>query len=223
MNYLFVVAHPDDETLGAGGMIYDLIKKKNHVTICILCEKASARSIKETDDIFKKQIIESIENLGCHDIILGDFPNIKFNTVPHLEIVKFIEDAIIKSKPDIIITHHPSDLNNDHEITSKCCQAAIRLPQRNNKIKQIQKFMYMEVLSSTDWDLNSSFRPNYFYEIGEKGLNKKIASLEIYKDVLREIPHPRSRENIKALATYRACQANLDYAESFEIVFERDV
>ena len=26
--YLIIVAHPDDETLGCGGMIYSLIKKK---------------------------------------------------------------------------------------------------------------------------------------------------------------------------------------------------
>ena len=29
MNYLFVMAHPDDEILGAGGMIYNLIKRGN--------------------------------------------------------------------------------------------------------------------------------------------------------------------------------------------------
>ena len=40
------------------------------------------------------------------------------NTVPRLQLVQFIEGAIRESEPDIIITHHPADTNNDHLQTS---------------------------------------------------------------------------------------------------------
>ena len=47
-----------------------------------------------------------------------------------MELVQYIEKIIEEVQPDIIITHHPYDLNNDHYHTSKACQAAARLYQR---------------------------------------------------------------------------------------------
>lgn len=62
------------------------------------------------------------------------------NTVPHLKLVQFIESAIRESEPDIIITHHPADTNNDHLQTSMACQEAIRLFQRQPSVKPVKEF-----------------------------------------------------------------------------------
>ena len=224
MKYLFVVAHPDDEILGAGGMIYSLIKKGNEVYICFMCSKAEARSNIKGETSIRDQAVKSLSVMGVEEkyLIFGDFPNIKMNTVDHLEMVKFIENAIRLSKPDIVITHYNNDLNDDHKITSECCDEAIRLFQRNGKDKEIKKYMYMEVLSSTDWATKEAFSPNYYYEINKAGIEKKVEALSKYEGALREYPHPRSKETINALATYRGSQAKLNYAEAFVIVFERD-
>lgn len=222
MKYLFVVAHPDDESLGAGGMISSLLEKKQEVTICIMSSKAEQRSMKASEKKHIQQIFDSLEVLGKPNVILGSFPNIEFNVVPHIELVKFIEDAIIKIKPDVVVTHCPTDLNLDHRETSAACQAAIRIFQRNGKNKGIKKFMYMETLSATDWSLDNSFQPNYFYEIHEDGLEKKIEASKVYSGVIRDFPHSRCVENVRALATYRGCQAGIDYAEAFQIVFEKE-
>ena len=40
---LVIVAHPDDETLGCGGLIVKLIKKKINVSLLTLGEGVSAR------------------------------------------------------------------------------------------------------------------------------------------------------------------------------------
>lgn len=223
MNYLIVVAHPDDETLGAGGMIYNLIKSGNNVSICFMCANAEARKGVSNTVSMQEQAIESLGVLGLkkENILFGHFPNIKLNTVPHIDVVKFIESSILKFEPDIVITHYGKDLNNDHKITSECCDEAIRYFQRNKNIKEIKKYMYMEVLSSTDWITNDSFSPNYFYEINEEALEFKIKALEKYEGAIREYPHSRSIKNIKSLATIRGAQSNLNYAESFIIAFER--
>ena len=44
MNYLVVVAHPDDEVLGAGATIHKLIAEGNNVAVVIMVGKASARA-----------------------------------------------------------------------------------------------------------------------------------------------------------------------------------
>lgn len=43
MNYLVVVAHPDDEVLGAGATIHKLIMEGHKVAIAIMVSQASAR------------------------------------------------------------------------------------------------------------------------------------------------------------------------------------
>ena len=82
----------------------------------------------------------------------------------------------------------------------------------------------MEVLSSTEWSLDSSanrFTPNYFVEIEKNGVNVKLEALSAYKGVMRPYPHPRSTEAIEGLAAYRGAQAGCNYAEAFECVFRK--
>ena len=44
MNYLVVVAHPDDEVLGAGATIHKLIRQGHSVAVAIMVSKAAARA-----------------------------------------------------------------------------------------------------------------------------------------------------------------------------------
>lgn len=84
----------------------------------------------------------------------------------------------------------------------------------------------MEVPSATEWSLNTSmeqFRPNTFIEVGEDNIDVKIKALSMYRGVMREYPHPRSKEDIKGLAAYRGGQSGSNYAEAFESVFRRIV
>jgi len=224
MKYLFVVAHPDDEALGAGGMIYDLIHKNHDVYVCFMCSNIEARTVTSNEKSIRQQAENSMTILGVPkgNLIYGAFYDIKMNIVPHLDLVKFIESAIITVKPNIIVTHGHEDINCDHKITSECCDEAVRYFQRNNLDVVIKKYMYMEVLSSTDWAIGVQFAPNYFYEIDNTGVDKKIEALKEYNSAVRAFPHPRCEENIRALATYRGCQSGLKYAEGFIIAFEKE-
>lgn len=224
MNYLVVVAHPDDEVLGAGATINKLICNGNNVAVAIMSTQASARaniSATLSDDEQK-----SMKLLGVKKVYEAEFPNIKMNTIPHLSLVQFIEKCIEDFNAEIIITHHPTDTNNDHVMTSYAVQAACRLFQRRTDIIQLKELWYMEVLSSTEWSLDSSsnrFVPNCFVEIGKEGIGIKINALATYKGVMRDFPHPRSKEAIMGLAAYRGSQSGCNYAEAFEAVIRRIV
>ena len=132
MNYLVVVAHPDDEVLGAGATIYKLIQEGHKVAVATMANHAAAR-VNISDTLVQDQE-ESMKILGVNKLYTANFPNIKMNTVPHLELVQFIEKCIEDFNAEIIITHHPSDTNNDHVMTSYAVQAASRLFQRKKKI-----------------------------------------------------------------------------------------
>ena len=218
---LTITAHPDDEILGFGATAAKLTKEGHKVVNCILSGKVDARQDRPEPDELYNDIIRAQNIVGVEKPILGDFPNIKFNTVPHLELVQFIEEAIEEVNPDFIFTHHPSDMNDDHVCVSRACQAASRLFQRK-KMKPIKGLYFMEILSSTDWALPCNvipFQPDTFIEVGEENIEKKIEALNAYRGVMRNFPHPRSYEILKGLAAYRGGQSGKLYAESFQTAF----
>lgn len=222
MNYLVVVAHPDDEVLGAGATINKLIKEGNKVAVAIMVSQAAAR--KDLSNTLSEDERKALSIIGVEKTYHANFPNIKMNTVPHLELVQFIEKCIEDWNADAIITHHPSDTNNDHVQTSYAVQAASHLFQRRDNLPELRELIYMEVLSSTEWSFDTSanrFSPNYFVEIGREGINLKIKALSAYKGVMRPYPHPRSSEALEGLAAYRGVQAGCNYAEAFECAFKR--
>lgn len=221
---LVVVAHPDDEVLGFGGSGVNYLKNGDKIQPLILCGDVNARSLRPSNKDLIKDIYDASEVLGFEKPILGSFPNLKMNIIPHLEIVQFIEKYIIEFMPDFIYTHHPNDLNDDHQIVSKACMAASRIFQRRNQNKRIKGLYYMEILSSTEWALNNAqnnFHPNYFVNV-EDSLETKVKALQSYNGVMRECPHPRSIECLEALSIFRGSQSNFKKAEAFQIAFQTD-
>ena len=191
------------------------------VEVAIMCTEAKARAFRPEDNELEDDTNDALKSVGVSKKYEATFPNIEMNTVPHLKLVQFIESAIRESEPDIVITHHPADTNNDHLQTSMACQEAVRLFQRRPEVKRVKEFWYMEVPSCTEWAINSAmnlFRPNTYVEVGLPGVEAKIKALGTYRGVMRPYPHPRSAEYITGLAAMRGGQWGCDYAESFETV-----
>ena len=102
MKYLIVVAHPDDEVLGAGASIYTWTRKGDKVDVCIMSTEAKARAFRPEDKELDDDLNASSDYLGILQKFEGSFPNIEMNTVSHLKLVQYIEGAIRESEPDII-------------------------------------------------------------------------------------------------------------------------
>jgi len=220
LSVLIVVAHPDDEVLGCGVAGTALAAEGHVVRACMLSGDAGARSGRPEVAELRADIARAQQQLGFGEPILGSFPNIRFNTVPHLELVQFIEKAIADTGAQIVFTHHPQDLNDDHVHTARACMAAARLFQRKPGLAPLRRLYFMEVLSSTDWALDpgAQFRPDTFVEAGP-WLERKLAALRCYRGVMRPFPHPRSEEIVRGLAAYRGGQCGLQHAEAFQTAF----
>ena len=224
MKFLLVVAHPDDEVLGAGASIYKWSHEGDFVDVAIMSTEAKARAFRPEDKELDDDLNASAKFLGIHKKFEATFPNIEMNTVPHLKLVQFIEGVIRESELDIIITHHPADTNNDHLQTSMACQEAIRLFQRQPAMKRVKEFWYMEVPSCTEWAINEAmnlFRPNCYVEVESEGVEAKCKALAMYRGVMRPYPHPRSDEYITGLAAIRGSQWWCKYAEAYQVVRRR--
>ena len=214
MKFMFVVAHPDDEVLGAGGLISKRIKNKDEVCVVIL----NADYEKTREDMFN-DIKESHNVLGITNKALFSYKNMNFYNENHRDMVETIEKEIIAFKPDYVFTHSDKDIHNDHRVTSMCVQQAVKIWQRNpdsEEENRIKGLFFMEILSSSDWSL-SKFEPDFYVSINNDDLDKKIKALLCYKNVVRERPHPRSIECIKALSVVRGAEIGYCFAEAFKV------
>lgn len=212
---LVIAAHPDDEVLGCGGTILKHTEMGDEVSVLLLSDGETSR---QTADIRKRQLQakQAGKILGIKELFLEQLPDNKFDSLPLLEIVKLVEKYLEKIEPDIVYTHNASDLNVDHQLTAKAVLTAAR-PQPGYFVKKILAF---EVLSSTEWQIKDKkhlFFPTYYYDITEV-LNKKINALKAYKDELREYPHPRSEQGVRALAQYRGIESGYNFAEAFQLI-----
>jgi LmbE family N-acetylglucosaminyl deacetylase len=220
VNVLIVVAHPDDEVLGCGMAGASLASRGHAVRACFLAGQAEARGGLPTDGGLRSDLENAQSILGFSAPIMGSFPNIRLNTVPHLELVQFVERAMLETEADLVFTHHPADVNDDHLHTSRACQAAIRLFQRRAGVRRARLY-YAEILSSTDWALpggTPQFAPDTFID-GKGFLERKIEALRAYRGVMRDSPHPRSEQVIRALAQFRGGQSGFAEAEAFQTAF----
>lgn len=217
-NFLFVVAHPDDEILGAGAFIHKLSRNGNIVNVCVLnsCDftRYHEYSGKLIDDMKKTH-----EIIGVTKSYIGNFTDGDFGNDNHREIVEFIESAIVDCKPDYIFTMSKDDMNYDHFVTAECCEEAARYSHRGiYNCKKLVGLFYMNTISETEWKFGkSNFSSTFFAEVTEDDVNKKIEALSLYEGVIRDRPHPRSKENIKAKAIVTGSRCGCKFAEDFEV------
>lgn len=208
---LVVAAHPDDEVLGAGGTIKKLSEAGSQVTLLILTDGHGSR---EHGKNRYQALDKSCEILGIQNVYTSNFPDNQMDSVPLLDVVKFIESKV-DFNPDLIFTHHPNCLNIDHSIAFKATTTAFR-PQYGHP----QNLYSFYIPSSTEWNPLANFNPNTFIDISEQQEDKRNA-LNCYEDELKSYPHARSIKAIDNLCRHWGNQVGLEFAEAF--VLQRSI
>jgi LmbE family N-acetylglucosaminyl deacetylase len=208
-----IAAHPDDEAIGMGGALLKFKQLGYEVHLLFISDGITSRSGQEKIiiDARRKNFQQAMSFLSPSSYQALEYPDNKLDSIPLLEIVQKIEEFLYKVRPDMLFTHFIDDLNIDHQIVSKSSVVATR-PGSRTFVKEILCF---EVLSSTDWNLGRrKFAPNYYIDISDF-IEKKILYMSAYKDEIKQYPHARSIENIKALSQIRGSEVFTSNAEGF--------
>ena len=208
MNILVLAAHPDDEAIGMGGTIKKL-SKKNNIHLCVLTEGVSAqyndkKMILERKNACKK----SGKILGIKNYTFLDFPDMKLDSISHLEINKELERIIRKFNPKIVYSPPLHDLNNDHRLVFNSALVATR--PFSSSVKQLLSY-------ECPGPVNQPFRPTVYQNI-EKEFPYKLKAFKMYKSEVMKFPHPRSIEAIENLAIQRGVECSLKKAEAFQLI-----
>ncbi len=224
MTVLVVAAHPDDETLGAGGSIARWTAEGREVAWLVLGEGSTSRSA--GDDPAAAAAAErqrsdcraAAEVLGVTDVSFAGLPDQRFDRLDLVDVVALVQAEVDRVQPTVVVSHHRGDLNRDHRITAEAVLVATR-PVGSTSVRTVLAF---EVLSSTEWafDPSTAFNPNLFVDVTAH-LEAKVAALASYSGEVRELPHPRSEEAVRALARLRGSTTGVEAAEAFQIVRSR--
>jgi LmbE family N-acetylglucosaminyl deacetylase len=222
MKTLVIAAHPDDEVLGCGGTIARLAREGHEIYIAILGEGITSRYLqREHADLAKVEALQARSRqvaklLGAKDVLMQNLPDNRFDTVPLLDIIKIVESLIARLSPEVVYTHHGSDLNLDHVMLHRAVLTATR-PMENQSVREVFAF---EVLSSTEWafqQFEPNFHPSVFVDIGYT-LDIKIQAMSYYETEVRSFPHPRSPEAIRAIAQRWGTVVGREAVEAFELI-----
>jgi len=209
LNVLVIAAHPDDEVLGMGGTIKKLTKKGNTVDLCVVSEGATAQyKDKKMIEVRKKSCIKSGAILGISNFHFLEFPDMRLDSVPHLEINKQLERVIRKYKPYVVYTTPNNDLNKDHQIVFESTIVATR-----PHVSSVKHVLCYEIPGM----VNSPFVPTVYEDVS-KEFSIKLKACKMYKSEMNKFPHPRSIKSLEVLAHTRGYESGLKLAEAFRLI-----
>jgi LmbE family N-acetylglucosaminyl deacetylase len=214
---IIISAHPDDETLGAGGTILKHKENGDEVYWLIVTNVLESEGFSKERVLSRKQEIEEVSRLYSFNKVYNiGYPTMKLNDTILFGLVNKISHIFQELEPEIIYVMNRSDAHSDHRIVFDAvmsCTKSFRYPY-------VKKVLMYECLSETEFAPilpERVFQPNYFVDIS-KFIEKKIEIMKIFDSELGEHPFPRSIKNIEALATFRGATVGVLYAEAFQMI-----
>jgi LmbE family N-acetylglucosaminyl deacetylase len=215
---LVIGAHPDDETLGAGGTIARYAAAGSEVWVCIVCDGVTRRH-GETG-LQRRCAEEACEVLGASKVVFCDLPDQRLDGLSLVDVITPIEACVDEFRPDIVLTHFKEDVNQDHRIVFDATMVATR-PSPDQPVRTL---MCYETASSTEWAApfqGGVFAPNVFVDITAT-LDRKVEAMSRYANThvseVKAYPHPRSLEAVELYAKRQGVVVGTHAAEPFMLV-----
>ncbi len=219
MKVLVIAPHPDDETLGCGGSLFRHIEKGDDVYWLIVTTVSNDLGWSQhLIDKRQKELNQVNEKYGFRKRFNFNLPATKLDTLPITNIIDRLKDVFNEVRPELIYMPYSNDVHTDHKVICSALQSTFKW----FRYPYIKRILMYETLSETEYNYldGDCFRPNVFIEIS-KYIDAKVSAMEIYESEMGSFPFPRSVEAIRALAKLRGSNSGFEFAEAFQLVYER--
>lgn len=213
---LVVAAHPDDEVLGMGGTIALHAGRGDRVRVLVVTDGSSAQYPGDAETRARKEqeALRAARELGVEDYVHLDLPDMRLDTVAHVDLNRVVEEHVRDLRPAIVYTVQP-DVNRDH----RALFDSVAVATRPTPGQPVRRLLTYAPTSSTEWTPApvSWFVPNWFVDVTST-IERKVAAFACYETELRPYPHPRSERAIRATASHYGASCGCEYAEPFVLV-----
>jgi N-acetylglucosamine malate deacetylase 1 len=221
---LVVAPHPDDETIGAGGLIAKVKAAGGKVFVLVFSagtlehyslENSYVKLATRTTEL--QSVMEFYKVDGYELFYKSTKVHMQLDTLPRKELINIIEKessvSLEKVKPTMVCIPHPS-FNQDHEAVFNACISALRPYLYTTKA--FQNIVLIMDAPHLAWG-KEPFRPNFYVDI-TKYLEIKLTAYKLHKSQVRPEPHISSVESLKALAEWRGKEISTYAAEAFQCI-----
>lgn len=215
MRTLIILAHQDDEALSCGGLIQDRLMRGNKVYLITMFGRKyeygrqdQAMELRQQAD-YEKACAELGMQWGTYNHVgLEEGEPSKVGYYAPLEAV---ERRLKLFPANEVVIPSKLDMNQDHRHLHDVCRIALR-PANLHKVDRVL------IAHAHEGDCSEA---NYFVQLSDEMLEKKLKAVETYSTEVRYSPHPRCRENIVAHARIAGSKVGAKYAEPYTLWMQR--
>jgi LmbE family N-acetylglucosaminyl deacetylase len=200
---LVIVAHPDDESLGAGGTI------RQHTDLGIPVD-VHCMTGNETRN---SELKSACSYLGVRNLYQSDRDDFAIDMSLRNEII----GAILKSRPKIVITHSPEDYNVNHQQCAKIVFDAVEWASHTTLFEnahRVERIYNMEINTMIS-------RPHVYVDIS-KTYKYALGAIKEHKSQMQKVDLFYEKL-YDARTRLRGVQAKCDRAEAFSITLPEHV
>jgi N-acetylglucosamine malate deacetylase 1 len=217
MRILAIGAHPDDLELLCSGTLAKYAARGDHVTMCTLAAGDKGHfhiGTAELTEIRRNEAQSAADLIGA-DYIPLLIPDCEVY-VNHETVMRVVE-VIRQARPDVVITHSPTDYMPDHVATSQLAFAAsfhATVPHYRTESEAhdgIPPVYYMDTLVGLD------FEPTEYVDITDTFETKKRL-MQCHNSQITWLMEHDNYDVLAALETcakYRGLQCGVAFAEAF--------
>lgn len=194
---LVVAAHPDDETLGAGGTIRKHVERG--VPVDVHCVTGN--------DLRNEELKAACGILGVRNLYMSERDDFGIDSTLSNEVI----GAILKSRPQVIITHSKEDYNRNHIECAMLVEQSVEWASHSTIFEnahRVEKILHMEV--------NSLLSRPHLHVDTSKTYEFALSALAQHKSQVSKADNYYAKL-YDARTRLRGVQAACDRAEAFAI------
>ncbi|WP_017539713.1 PIG-L deacetylase family protein [Nocardiopsis halophila] len=220
---LIFAPHPDDETLGCGGLMHRAKAAGAEVYVQFMTvgdtADVSPRGFSTANERHAeiKEVADHFRWDDWHIAFPGDEYHLKLDALPRFELANAVERhspvSIAAVEPTVVIAPHRTSYNQDHQVTAEAVHTALRPSDNRKRHHPAVVLAYEE--AADQWRYDAAGSPSLMVGLDEADMEAKLAGMRLYGTQIHEHPHTRSEPTLRSLAVLRGMQAGVALAEGF--------
>src|SRR5205085_1305893 len=203
MKVLASSAHPDDETLGAGGTLLGHVTRGDEVHWAVVTQPFSPV---HSEDFIRRagQQVEAVSKAyGFRTYARLGFQTTKLDTVAQSDLIKAIQQVVETTRPEIVYLVHGGDIHSDHRALFTAAMSILK-PFHCARFG-VRKILSFETLSTTEAAAGTglpAFAPTVFIDVSSH-MQRKLEIMRMFETEAQAELQPRGESVIEALGRLR--------------------